>query len=191
MLEVGAATDSAIIEVSCGEPDLFAVLYQRYATDVHRYVFRRVGPDLADDLVAETFLTAFAKRRTYDTAVANARPWLFGIATREISRHRRAERVRYRTLAAARPDDVPEDGHADRVASQMTARMAYPALSEALARLRSGDRDCLLLYAWGGLSYEEIAAALQIPIGTVRSRLNRVRRKLRAALGGVDPMTIQ
>ena len=191
MLEVGEASDATVIEASWREPDLFAVVYQRYAADLHRYAFRRVGPDLADDVVAETFLTAFAKRRSFDTTVGMAGPWLFGIATREISRHRRIEQARYRTLVRAGPAELPDDGLADRVATQVTAGTVYPLLSEALARLRPGDRDCLLLFAWGGLSYDEVAAGLQIPVGTVRSRLNRVRRKLRAALGGVDPMTVQ
>jgi RNA polymerase sigma-70 factor (ECF subfamily) len=187
---VSTATDSAVIAASWREPDLFAVLFQRYAADVHRYTFRRVGPDLADDLVAATFLTAFARRHRYDTAIANARPWLFGIATREISGHRRAERARYRALARVGEGERWYDDFADRVVAEATARTAYPALAEALARLRSGDRDCLLLYAWGDLSYEEVATGLGIPIGTVRSRLNRVRRKMRAALGDVDPMTM-
>jgi RNA polymerase sigma factor (sigma-70 family) len=61
-------------------------------------------------------------------------------------------------------------------------------LAGALATLGRGDRDTLLLVVWGELTYEEAARALGIPVGTVRSRLNRARRKLRERLGGIDPM---
>ncbi|WP_426512428.1 RNA polymerase sigma factor [Dactylosporangium sp. McL0621] len=190
-VEVPTVDDSSVIVSSLREPQQFAVLYERYAGDVHRYIYRRVGPDLADDLVAQTFLVAFARRHTYDASVHRARPWLFGIATWEISRHRRVESARYRALARAAPDQPVPEGIAERVADAVTARVAYPALAEALARLRAGDRDCLLLYAWGDLTYEEVAAGLRIPVGTVRSRLNRARRKLRDAFGGNDPMAIK
>jgi RNA polymerase sigma factor (sigma-70 family) len=73
------------------------------------------------------------------------------------------------------------------VAAQVTAAAVRARLSAALSRLSRGDRDVLLLVAWCDFSYEEVAAALGIPLGTVRSRLNRARRKVRDALGGIDP----
>src|SRR5262249_24452735 len=152
---------------------------------LYRYVYRRVGPQVADDIVAETFLVAFRRRHSYDTSVVNARPWLMGIATKEISRHRRTEQARYRALSRGGGErDV--DGLADRVADDVTAQRLRALLAQALARLSAGDRDALLLYAWGGLRYEEVAAALRIPVGTVRSRLNRARRLVRVALNGID-----
>src|SRR5206468_3869291 len=83
--------DAAIIEQSWREPERFAEVFDRHAPYIHRYVARRLGHQVADDLVAETFLTAFGKRRRYDTARRDARPWLYGIATNLVGQHRRAE----------------------------------------------------------------------------------------------------
>lgn len=91
-----------------------------------------------------------------------------------------------RAFARTGHDPVLE-GHADLVAEQVSARALHRELAAALAQLSSGDRDVLLLVAWAYLSYEEVAAALRIPVGTVRSRLNRARRRTKAALGDVDP----
>jgi RNA polymerase sigma-70 factor (ECF subfamily) len=80
------------------------------------------------------------------------------------------------------------EGHDDRVAAQVSAQGLRPDLAAAIAKLNKGDRDVLLLVALAGLGHDEIAAALEIPYGTVGSRLNRARKKLRAALGGTNPM---
>ena len=178
--------DSAAIRESLRQPERFAVLYDRYATALHRYAGRRVGDDAADDLVAATFLAAFQARRRYDLERASARPWLFGILTKEIARRQRTERARLRALARAWPDR-PADGVADRVADDVTAREANGPLAAALARLSSAERGVLLLIAWADLDYGETAQALGIPVGTVRSRLNRARRKVREALSGTNP----
>lgn len=178
--------DSAAIRESLQQPERFAVLYDRYAIALHRYAGRRVGDDAADDLVAATFLAAFQARRRYDLERASARPWLFGILTKEIARRRRTERARLHALARAWPDR-PADGVADRVADDVTARAANGPLAAALARLSSAERGVLLLIAWADLDYNETAQALGIPVGTVRSRLNRARRKVREALSGTNP----
>jgi RNA polymerase sigma factor (sigma-70 family) len=146
-------------------------------------VARRVGREVADDLVAETFLAAFAQRRRYDPAYPDAGPWLYGIATNLIGQHRRDEVRQFRIRRAAIPElDVP--GHADRVAAEVTARSVHDLLAAALAELSAGDRDVVVLIGWEQLTYEETARALEIPVGTVRSRLNRARARLRAALAG-------
>jgi RNA polymerase sigma factor (sigma-70 family) len=181
-----AAPDAWIIQESWQKAELFAVLYDRYASQLYRFAYRRVGPDAAEDVVADTFLAAFQRRRRYDVARADARPWLFGILTKEIAQRRRREQARYRALARA-VGDTTMDGLADRVAAEVSAQAARASLAEALARLAAGDRDVLLLVAWGDLSYEEVAQALRIPVGTVRSRLSRARRKTREAMGGTDP----
>ena len=179
--------DAELVSASWTEPEAFAELFDRYSAMLYRYVSRRLGPEAAEDVVGETFLAAFSKRHRYDLAQPDARPWLFGIATKLVARHHRSEAARYRALRRS-PVDGPVEGPAERVAAGVTAWASRPALAEALAGLPRRDLDVLLLVAWGDLAYEEVARALGIPVGTVRSRLNRARRKVRAALGDTNPM---
>ena len=178
--------DAALIERSWHEPEAFAALYDRHAAPIHRFAGRRLGDQMADDVVGETFLAAFRRRKRYDLRRADARPWLYGIAANVIGKHRRAEVRMLRAYARTGVDPVAA-GHADLVDSRICAAAVQRDLAAALAGLPAGDRDVLLLIAWADLSYEETAAALGIPVGTVRSRLHRARRKVREALGGQDP----
>ncbi|GAA2212759.1 RNA polymerase sigma factor [Nonomuraea monospora] len=179
--------DADLVRASWTEPEAFAELFDRYSAMLYRYVSRRLGPEPAEDLVGETFLVAFSRRKSYDLAYTDARPWLFGILTKLVSRHHRTEAARYRALLRA-PVESEVESPADRVAAGVTAQAVRGELAGALAALPAKDRDVLLLIAWGDLTYEEAARALGIPVGTVRSRLNRGRRKVRAALGDANPM---
>ena len=180
-----ADDDAAVIVGSRREPERFAVLFDRHAPHIHRYLARRTGRQVAGDLVAETFLAAFAKRDRYDPGHADARPWLYGIATNLVNQHHRDEVRQYRIRQAATAEpEVP--GHADRVAADVTAQAMRALLDAALAALAAGDRDVLLLIAWEQLSHQEVSRALDIPVGTVRSRLNRARAKTRQVLAGTD-----
>ncbi|WP_439378289.1 RNA polymerase sigma factor [Amycolatopsis lexingtonensis] len=176
-----AGDDADVITASLRHPERFAVVFDRHAPHIHRYLARRLGGQAADDLLGETFLIAFGGRGRYDAAFRSARPWLYGIATNLAGQRRRAEQREYRLRAALGP---PADhaSHADRVAERVSAQALTGPLAAALAGLSRGDRDVLLLIAWEGLSYDEVAAALGIPVGTVRSRLNRARKKVRAVL---------
>src|SRR6204780_1121057 len=176
------ADDATVIRLSRNEPERFTVLFRRHAPQLQRYVVRRLGPDAADDIVAETFLLAFRQRDRYDPERADARPWLYGIATNLIGRHRRAEIRQYRALARTGADPVMES-FTDRVDDRVSASAASRQLAAALAGLPAAHRDTLLLVAWGDLSYEEAARALGVPVGTVRSRLSRARSRLRRTLG--------
>lgn len=176
-----APTDAELLAASVRDGDRFTAVYDRYYTDVHRYVAGRLGPQAADDVVAETFLAAFRRRAAFDPSRGAVRPWLFGIATNLIAQHRRTETRRYRALAQVGVDRHP-GGHDDRVAASVSAERLQPSLARALAALSRKDRDVVLLKALAQLSHEEIADVLGIPYGTVGSRLNRARRKLRAAL---------
>jgi RNA polymerase sigma factor (sigma-70 family) len=178
--------DSVLVQASQTDPQRFAELYDRHAPDIHRYVARRLGDSAADDVVAETFLVAFRRRDRFDPSRGAARPWLYGIASNLIAGHRRSEVMQYRVLAKTAVDPVVE-GHHDRAEERVAAAAVTRQLGAALARLAKRDRDVLLLVAWESLTYDEVAQALGIPIGTVRSRLNRARKKVRKALGGVDP----
>lgn len=179
--------DAELIAASLKEPERFAALFDRHAPAIHRYVARRLGPDAADDVTAETFLTAFRIRARFDAARAGVRPWLYGIAAKQIGRHRREEVKALKLLARTGHDPVA-DSWTDSADDRLTAEAASRPLAKALAGLSAGDRHVLLLFAWADFSYQEIAEALGIPVGTVRSRLNRARRKLRAATGADSPL---
>ncbi|HEV7977615.1 RNA polymerase sigma factor [Amycolatopsis sp.] len=177
-----AGDDAEIITASLYDPERFAAVFDRHAPHIQRYLARRLGGQIADDLVAETFLIAFGKRGRYNPSYPNARPWLYGIATHLVGQHRREEVREYRLRAALGPP-VDQACHAEQVAAQVTAQAMNELLAAALASLAQGDRDVLVLIAWEDLSYEEVAAALGIPVGTVRSRLSRARKKVRVKLG--------
>lgn len=184
-----ASQDAEVVAQSLDEPELFARLYDRYAPDIHRYATRRLGAGAADDITAETFLIAFRTRVRYDTDRPNARPWLYGIAGNLIGKQRRAEVRALRALARTGHDPVAESW-AERADARVTAQSAHAPLAGALVGLSAGDRHVLLLVAWADLTYTEVAEALGIPVGTVRSRLNRARRKVRSALGADPAFTL-
>jgi RNA polymerase sigma-70 factor (ECF subfamily) len=163
-----------VIARSLSDPGVFGAIFDRHFDAVHAYLTRRVGESTADDLAASTFTVAFERRRTFRREATTARPWLLGIATNLLRNERRAERRAFELLVRIRPavSGVGRDEGEDAV-----------RLAEALSGLDPGQRDVLLLYAWEELSYEEIAAALGVRVGTVRSRLARARAHLRAALG--------
>ena len=170
------------------DPSSFTALFDRYFAEVHSYVARRLGPQKADDIAAETFLTAFRLRHRYDPDKGERRPWLYGIASNVIRRHRRDEARAFRAMARM---DVPVSAanHADRVDAKVTAESLRGPLALALAGLAQGDRDVLLLVALAGLTYQEVAQALGISYGTVCSRLHRARQKVRPALGNPEALT--
>jgi RNA polymerase sigma-70 factor (ECF subfamily) len=174
--------DGEAIAGSVEDPTLFGVVYDRYAGDVHRFVVRRLGADLAEDVTAETFATALRHRARYDAARANARPWLFGIAANLIGKHRRSEVRGLRAVARLGADPIARTWTPDGVEERVAASAAGPALATALAKLSPGDRHVLLLVAWADLSYAEVAEALDLPVGTVRSRLHRARQAVRRSL---------
>jgi RNA polymerase sigma factor (sigma-70 family) len=176
-----------LIGESWTHPEAFATLFDRHNRPIHRYVARRLGIQAADDIVGETFLIAFRRRETYDPERPNALPWLYAIATSLIARHHRDEKRYLRALSRTGVDPLPEP-FADQVTSRVAAQDTERQLARALAGLSKGDRDVLLLVAWGDLSYEQTAQALSVPVGTVRSRLHRARRNVRKALGGDHPL---
>ncbi|WBB59868.1 sigma-70 family RNA polymerase sigma factor [Streptomyces sp. WMMC500] len=178
-------SDASIVARSHAEPEAFAAVFDRYAADVHRYAARRLGDEAADDVMAETFTTAFRLRDRFDPGRGDVRPWLFGIATHLVSRHRRAEARRFRALSRLPAPAETDEPLADRVAARATADGLRRELATALARLSPALRDVLLLVAWADLAYEEVAQALDVPVGTVRSRLHRARGRLRKELGAV------
>ena len=167
------STDGEIIRRSHTAPAAFAELYDRHAATIHRYAARRI-PAAADDIMSETFLVAFEKRGSFDDGREDALPWLYGISTVLLDKHRRQEARAWRGLVADAA--TPVTSTADRTDQRLDALRAIGKLASALRRMKPRDRDALLLYAWGDLDYAEVAEALGVPVGTVRSRLNRARR---------------
>lgn len=172
--------DNEVIERSIAEPAVFETLYARHATSVYRYAAQRLGDHAADDVMSETFLVAFDRRRAYDVTVPNARPWLLGIATRLIRKHVRLEARAWKGASADIAARITPD-YIEQLGARIDAERLTRRLTKALRRLPASDRDTLLLYAWGDLDYASIARAMRVPIGTVRSRLHRARRTLRRA----------
>ena len=174
--------DNEVIERSVSEPAKFAMLYDRHATSVFRYAAQRLGDHAADDVMSETFLVAFERRSAYDVTVVDARPWLLGIATRLMRKHVRLEATAWKGMTADLAAQIVPD-LIDLAGARIDAHRLTQRLAKALRRLPEIDRDTLLLYAWGNLDYASIATAMEVPVGTVRSRLNRARRQLRRAAG--------
>jgi RNA polymerase sigma-70 factor (ECF subfamily) len=177
---IWAATDAQVIARAREDATAFATIFDRHHQAIHAYLRRRVDVSIAEDLAAETFVRALHDLSRYDAERPDALPWLYGIAANLMRRHRRTEVRRWRAYARTGRDPLADE-HAD-APSRLDAAAAGPRLAAALASLHDRDREALLLLAWTELTYEEIAVALRVPIGTVRSRVHRARRVVRAHL---------
>jgi RNA polymerase sigma-70 factor, ECF subfamily len=171
--------DASLIARSVREPAAFAAVFDRHWPGIFRYCASRAG-SAGEDLAAETFRVAFDEREKFDTRYADARPWLYGIAT-NLLRHW------FRASARRAPDPPAHEwDFADEALGRVEARALGPDLALALRTVAAADRDALLLHAWAELTYTEIAHATGVPVGTVRSRIHRARTQLRAHLEGAD-----
>ena len=178
-MDVHTPTDAELIVASSGDPSAFGLLFDRHVRAIYRFAWRRMGSALANDITAETFTIAFARRNEFDVDRGEVLPWLYGIATNVVRNHGRAERRQLISMALGGDDSR---ARLEEVEERVDAGIAFRVLARSLADLHPGDRDVLLLFAWTDLGYEGIAQALGIPAGTVGSRLNRARRTLRATL---------
>ncbi len=170
-------TDAAIVAWSGRCPSAFATVFDRHWPALHAYCTSRAGA-AGEDIAAEVFRVAFDRRADFDGRTSSARPWLFGIATNLLRNHFRSSERGRRAIARSWSSG-PVD-HTDDVLSRIEAEQLGPKLAAAIGDLPAGDRDALLLLAWADLRYEDIAHALDIPIGTVRSRIHRARGRVRA-----------
>lgn len=155
---------------SADRAERFAVLYAAHYGAVHAYGSRRVGPDAADEIAAETFLVAW---RRFDDLPTEALPWLYGVARNIVLRHRTKTDRHLRTL--------------ERLQRGPTTAMEAPGdedagLWRAWAELRDGDREVLALIAWEELSVAEAARVLSCPAPVFSVRLHRARRRLERLL---------
>jgi RNA polymerase sigma factor (sigma-70 family) len=181
---VDPGTDAQLIRRSRDEPGLFEEIFDRHYDVVRVYAQRRIGMADGEEIAASTFEQAFMQRDRFDTdTFRSARPWLIGIANNLIRRHVRREEVRRRhwpvSIALDRSTWEPDlDG--------LEARERGPAIRSALAALSDDDRETFLLVVLADLSYEDAAQIMAVPTGTVRSRINRVRRRLRELMEAAE-----
>jgi RNA polymerase sigma-70 factor (ECF subfamily) len=162
----------------------FENAFRAHFAPVYRFISRRVGADLAEDLAAEVFATAYRRRDSYQPSRGSLRAWLYGIAANMVRGHWRDEQ-QLLELDARMGAPGPAATFADAADDRVIAAALAPQIAGALAALNPDQRD-VLLHAWAELSHEEIAAALGIAPGTARSRLSRARAALRAHLGEFD-----
>jgi RNA polymerase sigma factor (sigma-70 family) len=166
----------------------FDAAFEEEFASLHRYLGRRLGSSVADDLAAETFAVAFRSWEKLDPE-RPVRPWLYGIAANLVRHHWRKERRMFQAYARTGVDPVfaEDDEAVERADADTRAR----ELAAVLAELRRDEREILLLHAWAELTDSEIAEALDLPVGTVKSRLSRVRDKLRNQLGEVGQEPVE
>ncbi|MHB1539147.1 MAG: RNA polymerase sigma factor [Solirubrobacteraceae bacterium] len=188
MAAIGQAReDAALWAAAATDPRAFGELYERHARSVFAFCARQTGDlALAEDLTSIVFLHAWRKRRSIEIDCGSALPWLLGTA-RNVVRNQRRSTWRHRAAlsrlaaGAARAESGLEDDSLARLDAQRRLRDAL----EPIARLPPRQREALSLVVWSGLSYEQAARALDVPIGTVRSRVARAR----AALGAISPVS--
>ena len=168
-------SDAELITASLGQPEAFGEIFDRHAEPLLRFFVRRVGPSEASGLVGEVFRIAFERRSAYDGGHSSACPWLYGIGSNLLRTRRRTQARGLRAAPMLLAD--PEYQRAE--VGLIDARLVLPKLADAIDSLPEGDRAALLLFALEELGYAEIAIALEIPVGTVRSRISRARRRLR------------
>jgi RNA polymerase sigma-70 factor (ECF subfamily) len=162
--------------MGCSFDDVFAAEFE----PLHGFVARHLGSSAAEELTAETFAVAYRRWSDLDPS-RSPKPWLYGIASNLISHHRRRERRMLRAYARSGNDPLlAEDGFS---IERLAAQESRSILAAALADLRHEEREALLLHAWAELSDREIAEALSVPLGTVKSRLSRARTHIRNQIG--------
>ena len=155
---------------------------------LHGYISRRLGVSASDDLTAETFAVAYRRWGDLDPT-RPVRPWLYGIASNLMRHQWRKERRMLRAYARSGADPVlPEEVTS---LDRLDARSERATLALALADLRREEREVLLLHAWAELSDAEIAVALSLPTGTVKSRLSRAREHMRNRLGVIGQIEVE
>jgi RNA polymerase sigma-70 factor (ECF subfamily) len=167
------------MDTALADPGCFSLIFERHFSAVFGFVGAATAVDKADDIASEVFVRAFRQRDRYNPAYTSAKPWLFGIAANLIADHYRTQARQNRAYKRLFAGDAADPGFEDDATNRLDAESASTLLEEALGSLRSQDRAVVTLFVLENMSYAEVAAALEIPVGTVRSRLNRARFRLR------------
>jgi RNA polymerase sigma factor (sigma-70 family) len=160
------------------DAEAFGLLFERHEKAIYNFCFRHVGDwAAAEELTSIVFLEAW-RRRDKQLASGFVRAWLFGIATNVIRNRHRSER-RHRAALARLPVEYRTPSFTDDADARLDAERAMCAILAGVKRLPRREKDVIALCVWSDLSYDEAATALGVPIGTIRSRLSRARRRLR------------
>ena len=175
---VAAAMSDAVVE-SVDHPHRFEAVFEQYHRVIHDYLARTVGRGRADELAGDVFVTAFAARARYDPALGSVRAWLFGIAANIRHTRLRSDARGRRAWGRVGGDRAEHEGGFEVVEDGLDYGRRLAWVTAFLRELSDTDRDVLVLSAFNGLSYAEIAQALDVEVGTVRSRLARARARLR------------
>lgn len=173
-------SDPQLIRRSLADKSAFTPIFDRHYPAVHRFLVAHWGSETGADLASETFLVAFEQRERFDLSRASARPWLFGIAL-NLSKME-ARRLRRESGAAVRGAERDElEDFVDSLIRRVDARRQATTLglSEVLKQLRPEDLTVLTMAALGEMTHTQIAESLNVPIGTVKSRLHRTVTALR------------
>jgi RNA polymerase sigma-70 factor (ECF subfamily) len=164
--------------IRAGDEEAFAVLFREHGKAVYNHCFRLTGDwSVAEDCTSLVFLEAWRLRGKAEPHGNSLLPWLLVIATFTVRRRRRVSR-RHQALMDKLPAPGLVPDIADEIAGRLDDQERIAAVSQVMARLSRADREVLALCVWSGLDYAAAAAALGVPVGTVRSRLSRARRKL-------------
>jgi RNA polymerase sigma-70 factor (ECF subfamily) len=182
-VEKSGPSDAVVIRRSLTEPQAFEAIFDRHFGAVHRFAVGRVGQQDAADVLAETFARAFDRRHRFRTDRESALPWLFGIAVNVCrERTRRDDRGHRATTRMATRTEMTTEAFENAVTNRIDAERLRPDLLAALRELTDDEYALLMLAGESDLSYQEMADTLGIPIGTVRSRLARARRRVRTSM---------
>jgi RNA polymerase sigma-70 factor (ECF subfamily) len=154
----------------------FLTVFDAHAPDIHAYLTRRVGSDAANDLLADVWIAAYKSRHRYEGEWSEARPWLYGIARYTVFSYWRKCRTLNTGSIEISDDPWPA------VEDCLNAKDLGPLLYKAIQELPGDEREVLLLTAWEELAPTEIALVLDVPAGTVRSRLHRAREFVKRQL---------
>lgn len=176
---MGTSDDQALWQrVVDGDGDAFATLFARHADAVVNYAFRRTADwSTAEDVTSLVFLEAWRRRGHVRFHQESIRPWLIGVA-HNVARNLWRSRLRYRRALSRIHAEVTPDPQDD-IAGRIDDERRMTEVRTLISRMAAADRAVLELCAWAGLSYAQAAEVLDVPVGTVRSRLSRARRRLR------------
>ncbi len=181
-----SSDDAALVRESIADPTQFEAIFEHHHAGVWSYLARGAGRGRADDLAGQVFVVAFQRRASFDPAVGDVRPWLLGIARNLLKGGLRSEARGQRAIARlVNRGHVLADESQDVVDADATSSATAAAIA-AMRRLPDGERELLELAVWEQLSYGEIATMLDLPIGTVKSRLSRIRQRLRELVEASD-----